>query len=960
VPIKIIIPYFTSHLSPLITHHQLLWKKGVDFFENMVYNLFKMRRYIFNKKSPLIILAILLFFLLFYSFFFKSTEAQVCLPLTGYLVWPGTWEPGRIPMASTSQYTLAPSPLFVDGSNVGIGTRSPVYTFQVNGDISGTRLCIGSDCRSIWPGGGIAGSGSSGQVTFWTDSTSVGGDNNFFWDNTNKRLGIGTITPQTSLHVIGNIIANTFSGTINAANVSSGQFGANTGGGNYSFPGNVGIGTMEPSSKLHLADPGQVELRLSPGTPGGAESDAFFRMTGQNNSPNEGFLIEYRNSVGDVYLKQIWRGISGSTPAIRFSTGNTPDAMVISGGGNVGIGTTTPAEKLDVKGVLVTRSTVNNVKIFEAKWGGNAGGYISVYKDGNENVRLSAWSGAGDSWLGMESNVGIGTMEPSSKLHLADPGQVELRLSPGTPGGAESDAFFRMTGQNNSPNEGFLIQYRNSIGDVYLKQIWTGISGSTPAIRFSTGNTTDAMVISGGGNVGIGTTAPTHQLHIFDGSGIRVSAQSNWVNIPNPGSSAIAEHAVMNARGFSYLADGALLSSSVTSGIGIAINRVNPAVAIRNNGGPGLIVENGNVGIGTIVPEYKLDIAGALRLQPSSTPTAANGVIYYDSTVNKFKCHENGAWKDCIGAGGGGFWAANGNKIYNTNTGNVGIGTTEPGAALDTRITSAAGVGTLIAQFGSQTAPRILLYDEGETSGLGPKIHFNAGWVGRITGAGNIAIMPTGNVGIGTTLPETKLDVAGGIIANQGINICSNPVGGYSFRGDGCYDTGMFSTSDGYLQFYTNGGERIRIDPNGNVGIGTMEPGQKLDVVGGYIRSNTGFCIGTSCITSWPSGGGVSGSGTTNYIAKWTGSTSLGNSIIYDNGTNVGIGTTPTNYRLTVNGSVYASEIYAPYFEICIEYNSRAGTSSSWGVTSYADFGDWVTFEGFDLTGVKFRLYPCQ
>jgi hypothetical protein len=56
----------------------------------------------------------------------------------------------------------------------------------------------------------------------------------------------------------------------------------------------------------------------------------------------------------------------------------------------------------------------------------------------------------------------------------------------------------------------------------------------------------------------------------------------------------------------------------------------------------------GNVGIGTTAPGYRLDIAGALRLQPGSAPAGANGVIYYDATANKFKCFENGVWKDCI------------------------------------------------------------------------------------------------------------------------------------------------------------------------------------------------------------------------------------------------------------------------------------------------------------------------
>lgn len=59
--------------------------------------------------------------------------------------------------------------------------------------------------------------------------------------------------------------------------------------------------------------------------------------------------------------------------------------------------------------------------------------------------------------------------------------------------------------------------------------------------------------------------------------------------------------------------------------------------------------------------------------------------------------------------------------------------------------------------------------------------------------------------------------------------------------------------------------------------------------------AGTEFTMGT--------GGGITGSGTTNYLPKWTGASALGNSLIYDNGTNVGIGTTSPVSKFEVPGS---------------------------------------------------------
>ena len=82
-------------------------------------------------------------------------------------------------------------------------------------------------------------------VKTWATSTMVG------------PLGIGTAASSAyKLDINGLVRATSFTGsyvgTLNSANVSSGDFGTNTGGGNYSFPGKLGIGTTNPGAKLDI------------------------------------------------------------------------------------------------------------------------------------------------------------------------------------------------------------------------------------------------------------------------------------------------------------------------------------------------------------------------------------------------------------------------------------------------------------------------------------------------------------------------------------------------------------------------------------------------------------------------------------------------------------------------------------------------------------------------------------
>ncbi|MEM5879855.1 MAG: hypothetical protein QXQ16_00990 [Candidatus Aenigmatarchaeota archaeon] len=87
--------------------------------------------------------------------------------------------------------------------DLGSSTNRWKNVFAVT--VNANQICIGADCRSSWPAGNITGSGSPGQVAFWTGTSSIGGDSNLSWDNTNKRLGIGTTSPAERLDVAGNI-----------------------------------------------------------------------------------------------------------------------------------------------------------------------------------------------------------------------------------------------------------------------------------------------------------------------------------------------------------------------------------------------------------------------------------------------------------------------------------------------------------------------------------------------------------------------------------------------------------------------------------------------------------------------------------------------------------------------------------------------------------------------------------
>src|SRR3989344_1732390 len=502
-----------------------------------------------------------------------------------------------------------------EGIYVYANTASAYLATEI-GAQNGVRITPASDVSFVLNNEAI------GEVNIWgfqgvlgyKAGNTVNGTTGTFSGN----VGIGTLLPVGKLHINSSLgagalrIENTTGSSLLFVNGTS---------------GNVGIGITNPSRNLHVK---AATTTMIASETSGADSSPQFTLT---------------NDVAQWSLK-----LDGAnSDALTFRDDNFGERMVLTTEGNLGIGTTSPAQLLTLKGAV--NNTMLNVSDGSRMFGIYAGRLSGATNDNgislgtNTETPLRIYTNNTDRIsIGTSGNVGIGTTVPVALLHLNSSSAMgTLRVENTT--GASLLFVNGTSGYVGIGTTGPLASLHISGGynttpafsnTAQLRITGTGAAGtgndavirfSTPSnsrliyldesdtnkLKFTGGGATDLVTIDNVGNVGIGTTSPPAKLDVSDSIAL-ASAQIDGeilriVNTRNQTTSPVAMtfNAVRNDEDNDtlYWVGELKVNSSRGAGIGAYPSS---SMAFHTADGAGNVLErmrigsNGFVGIGTAAP----------------------------------------------------------------------------------------------------------------------------------------------------------------------------------------------------------------------------------------------------------------------------------------------------------------------------------------------------------------------